>query len=179
MMNVKEAYGCVRGGNISTAPNIRERVACGRKCEVSVTWYGYSAVQWSPLYALRTWSSYRPRDCRCATPVGPWLSINGWSWALVGAFLMRGRVCFEIVKSVASAARGSSPHCNECDPQDHQLPRQMPGSWSDWQCLMFWYVCVFPFNVWWLADWSCLSCHPHFWLLQESSLGFWNSLHCD
>jgi len=136
MMNVKEAYGCVRGGNICTAPNIWDRVACGCKCELPVTWYGYSAVRRSPLYALRMWSSYRPRDCCCATPVGPWLSVNGWSWALVGAFLMRGRVCFENAKSVASAARGSStsqsccstPQFSQHQPAAHQKTEHTSGA---------------------------------------------------
>jgi len=85
MMNVKEAYACVRDRNVSTAPNIQDRVVCGRKCEVSVAWYGYPTVRRSLLYTLRTWYSYRPRDWCCATPAGPQLSVNGRSWVLVGA----------------------------------------------------------------------------------------------
>jgi len=127
MMNVKEAYGCVRDGNISTAPNIWDRAVCSRKCEVSITWYGYSAVRRSLLYTLRMWFSYCPCDWHCTMPVGPWLSVNGWSWALVGAFLLRGCVCFENAKSVASAARGSSTgtlrltHCSQ-NGQEPQAP---------------------------------------------------------
>jgi len=109
MINIKEAYRCVRNGNVSTAPNKRDRVVCSRKCKVSIAWCGYSAVWRSPLYVLRTWYMYGPHDWHCATSAGPRLSVNGWSWVLVGAFPLRGRFCFEKAKSVASTARGSSP----------------------------------------------------------------------